>query len=212
MNAAPPCAALPGRRAFTIPEMMAILGLLGVLAGLVLPRVFAAQASSRAEAAASAFTGTRSAALLYLGQYGKFAGVKGAKLTADAREASNWDALVLMPEGFLDHPFRPAVAGAGARFQLVPAAPGAAIPSGSNPAYNLDGRSASPNDAGSGQQVLEAVLCGVTLDDARKLNWLLDGASPLVGEARRGKDVMGRVKYDFGTESTGEVHIYVADH
>ena len=60
--------------------------------------------------------------------------------------------------------------------------------------------------------MLEAVLNGVALSDAKALNQRIDGPDLTVGEnpSTPGVDVWGRVKYSIPAGGSGTVRIYVA--
>jgi hypothetical protein len=86
------------------------------------------------------------------------------------------------------------------------AAVGGAV-DGVNAAYSLDGITANNTPMG---MILEMVLYEVNLDDARELNRRLDGSRLGEDIATAGRDLKGRVKYDFGAASAGEIHLYLA--
>src|SRR5262249_2163070 len=74
-------------------------------------------------------------------------------------------------------------------------------PGGSAGAYfDLSG---STSNTISGCVVAVALITGVTLDDARSLNKIIDGAASNMGESSAGVDLAGRVKYNIGANPTG---------
>lgn len=204
---------LPRRRSrlgFTLVEMIGVLAVIGILAGMLIPRVLSAIAAARVNGTAVGVNAVKNAAMLYIGKYGKFGGTNGTPLTLGTATATNWDTYVLMYEGLLEKPLGTPI-GTNGFVQVVAALSPTSATTGTNSAYNLDGNSAQPNDAGLGTVVIECVFQGTPLDDARNLNLIIDGNNALLGEDTAGHDVLGRCKYDFAGGSVGEVHVYVAN-
>lgn len=193
--------------------MIGVLAVIGILAGMLLPRILSAISTARVTAAALAYNAVKNASLTYLGKYGKFAGTNGSALTLGAGAATNWDSQVLMYEGLLEKPLGAPI-GTNGYVTVVAAAASSTAATGTNAAFNLDGNSAQPNDAGLGSVVLMVVFNAVPLDDARSLNRLIDGPAGIMGEDAIGHDVLGRVKYDFTANpgaAYGDIYIYVAN-
>ena len=193
----------PRRRGFTLVEMIGVLAVIAVLAGLLVPRVFSAIGQSRINTAALGYNSLKSASLLYFGKYGKFAGTGGT--LASSAMSNNWDSAVLLAEGFVEKPFDTQLAtltavnlvDAGASGPVSPTAPGT---------YDLAG--STGNNTVVGSSVIEAVLTGVSADDAKELNDRIDGAT--LGAALGSSDIKGRVKFNIATGATGPVHLYIA--
>jgi hypothetical protein len=76
------------------------------------------------------------------------------------------------------------------RVQIVAAVAASTAPTGDNSAYSFD---TAGNNEASGSVVVEAIITGVSLEDAKALNDILDG--PSLGENSSGDDLLGRVKY-----------------
>lgn len=197
------------RKGFTLIEMIGVLAVIAVLAGLLLPRIFAAVSQSQVNAAALGYNNIRSASMQYFGKYGKFAGVGGTNFAS--LPVTNYDTGVLLQEGLIEKPLGAPI-GTNSIVAVVAAVSPATPATGSNSAFNLDGDSTlSPaNDAGVGTIVIEVVYQSVTLDQARDLNRRIDGDS--LGEGTTvGQDLNGRVKYDFGANQVGDVYMYIAN-
>ncbi len=213
------------QRGFTLIEMIGVLAIIAVLAGMLVPRVFSAINDSRINSTVMSINGIKSAAMLYFGKYGKFGGAAGASVASDftVAAATDWDSTVLVAEGFLDKPFEAKV---GTESELVPADPGAGTPeipaqevrvrlvaspaeavSASNDgAYDFDGTLAASETLGA-VAVAECYIPGVSLDDATAINVAIDGKAATT-DATTG-DAFGRCK----VEKSGSVYnlrIYVA--
>ena len=194
----------PRRRGFTLVEMIGVLAVIAVLAGLLVPRVFSAIGQSRINTAALGYNSLKSASLLYFGKYGKFAGTGGT--LASSAMSNNWDSAVLLAEGFVEKPFDTQLATLTA-VNMVDAAGSVSVTANAAGTYNLAGSTAGLNTV-IGSSVIEAVLTGVSADDAKELNDRIDGAT--LGAALGSSDIKGRVKFNIATGATGTVHLYIA--
>ena len=190
------------RRGFTLVEMIGVLAVIAVLAGLLIPRVFSAIAQSRINSTALGYNSLKSASLLYFGKYGKFAGVAGG--TNSTATALDWDSLVLLPEGFVEKPFETQLA-TTTTVSLVPASASGAVVFSVAGTYDLGDTGLN---SAIGTSVIEAVLTEVSADDAKELNDRIDGAA--LGAALGVSDIKGRVKFDIATGATGTVRLYIA--
>ena len=192
----------PRRRGFTLVEMIGVLAVIAVLAGLLIPRVFSAIGQSRINTAALGYNSLKSASLLYFGKYGRFGGAAGLATNAVAA----WDSTVLLTEGFVEKPFDTQLASATA-VNLVPASAGTnVVVAATAGTYDLAGTTG--NNTAIGTSVVEAVLSGVSADDAKELNDRIDGAA--LGAALGASDIKGRVKFDIAVGAVGTVRLYIA--
>jgi prepilin-type N-terminal cleavage/methylation domain-containing protein len=192
----------PRRRGFTLVEMIGVLAVIAVLAGLLIPRVFSAIGQSRINTAALGYNSLKSASLLYFGKYGKFAGTGGAAVTGV--QATNWDNKVLLAEGFLEKPFETQLATTTV-VQIVDASAAGAVSVSADGTYDLGN---TGSNTAIGTSVIEAVLTGVSADDAKELNDRIDGAA--LGADLGASDTKGRVKFNIATGATGTVRLYIA--
>ncbi len=191
----------PRRRGFTLVEMIGVLAVIAVLAGLLIPRVFSAIGQSRINTAALGYNSLKSASLLYFGKYGRFGGAGGLATNAVAK----WDSTVLLTEGFLEKPFETQLASTN-QVNLVAALGGIAVEADVDGTYDLAG--VTGNNTAIGTSVVEAVLLNVSADDAKELNDRIDGAA--LGAGSGSSDLKGRVKYAINTGNVGTVHLYIA--
>ena len=191
----------PRRRGFTLVEMIGVLAVIAVLAGLLVPRVFSAIGQSRINTAALGYNSLKSASLLYFGKYGRFGGAAGLATNAVAA----WDSTVLLTEGFVEKPFDTQLASATA-VNLVAASASVTVTATADGTYDLAGTTG--NNTAIGTSVVEAVLTGVSADDAKELNDRIDGAA--LGAALGSSDIKGLVKFNIATGATGPVHLYIA--
>jgi prepilin-type N-terminal cleavage/methylation domain-containing protein len=199
------------RKGFTLVEMIGVLAIIAILASLLVPRVFAAINDARVNAAVMSYNTARSAAMIYFGKYGRFGGPAGVVITDFANtNATSWDRNVLLTEGLIERSFTTRVATTNT-VELVAAHGSSTVVAATNAAYNLDNNSAVVNDASGGVVVLQAVLAGVSIDDARDINRRIDGDEAAFGDGGTATDLVGRVKYGFGASTFGTVRIYIAD-
>ena len=63
-------------------EMIGVLAVISILAGLLVPRVFAVITAARTSSAGLAVNGLKSAAMMYYGKYGKIGAVGGGPRAA----------------------------------------------------------------------------------------------------------------------------------
>ena len=197
------------RRAFTMIEMVGVLAVIAILAGLLVPRVFSVITSAKVSAATFGLSTVKSASMMYYGKYGKFGTTNGIAIASTNLPFLGFDSNVLLREGFLDKPFDSPIGTASV--QLVAAISTATAPDGSNSAFNLDGNSSYPNDAGNGSMVLQVVFSNIALEDAREINRRIDGDNAVLGESSAGTDILGAVKYISSSGAqTGNVYVYLA--
>ena len=196
-------------RAFTMIEMVGVLAVIAILAGLLVPRVFSVITSAKVSAATFGISTVKTAAMMYYGKFGKFGNTNGVVIASTNLPFLSYDSQVLLREGFLEKPFDSPIGSASV--QLVPAVTSATAPDGTNSAFNLDGNSIYPNDAGNGSVVLMVVLSNTSLEDAREINRRIDGSNVLLGESSAGSDILGAVKYIYSSSAqSGLVCVYLA--
>lgn len=189
------------RNGFTLIEMIGVLAVIGVLAGLLVPRVFSAITQSRVNTAAIGYNSLKAASMTYFGKYGKFAGVAGAAATLPV---TGWDSSVLLPEGLVEKPFDTQLATA-TTVKLIAPLGAVAVDPLVDGSYDLVGSSGTNSVIGT--TLVEVVLTGVSADDAKDLNDRIDG--PALGAALGASDTKGRVKFNIATGATGLVHLYI---
>lgn len=186
-------------------EMIGVLAVIAILAALLIPKVFEAINNSRINNAAVSYNTVKTALTDHYAKWGSLVSSNGTTIVPGAGTALVFDKVLLM-EGFLDKPFIVKVGdGTGNHVEVMPGLATNTVASVSNTAYDLDGGGIE-NDAGPvAAAVVQAVITGVTENDAKDLNDRLDG--PTLGSALGTDDTKGRVKYAAGTPTT--VYIYV---
>ncbi|HVR35843.1 MAG TPA: prepilin-type N-terminal cleavage/methylation domain-containing protein [Methylomirabilota bacterium] len=219
------------RAAFTLIEMIGVLAVIAILAALLIPKVFAAINSAKISNTSTSINTIKTAAIDHYAKFGTLA-VDGSGATPQAlvltsdptsNPGNNYDS-ILLKEGFIDKLFQVkigdgTIGATTTRIQLVPAVDQEDVggtmvdtaPNGTNPAYNLDGDATTGVNNAKGTYVLEAVITGVALADARDLNRVIDGTATALGEpAGGGDDFAGRVKYAApAAGALAEVHVYL---
>ncbi len=195
------------QHAFSLVEMVGVLGVIAVLAGLLIPKMFASLNEARINEAVTGYNAIQSASTTYFGKYGRFGGIEGAAY-ASGTTVTNWDSAVLMVERLIDKAFIPRLA------ELVNVVVSDCVAStttttGSNSAYDLDGNTSYNTNDAFGAKLVECVLFNVALEDAWELSRRVDGPSMSAATKTTAQDLKGRVKYEF-TGGTGTVRIYVA--
>ena len=214
-------------RAFTLIEMIGVLAVIAILAAVLIPKVFEAINNSRINNAAMACNAIKTGIADHYAKYGSIAcdGTTATPtvLTVPVAGYNNYDT-VLLKEQLIDKLFATKLGDGtsgtttGTRIVLLPApaAIGGAVTAADPPAaasdasFALDGN-ATTTDTISGSIVAVAMITGVTLQDARSLNNIIDGTAPNMGEgATAGTDIAGRVKYAGITPgTTGTVYVYL---
>ena len=202
----------PKTRAFTLIEMIGVLAVIAILAALLIPKIFEAINNARVNNAAISCQTVKTAIADHYAKYGSIpvdgSGATPLPLTVPFVQYDK----VLLKEGFLDKPFAVKI-GDGTTNTIVQLVPAVATNTAAGPgtgAYNLDGDTTTtfPNDA-PGSVVVEAVIVGVTANDAKDFNDRVDG--PSLGAALTVADNLGRVvyaAYPAGT-ATNAVYVYL---
>jgi len=192
------------KRAFTLIEMIGVLAVIAILAALLIPKIFEAINNARINNAAVSYNTVKTALADHYAKHGSLLSSNGLLMAVGGPGATNFDN-TLLTEGFLDKPFKVKVGDGNSVVEVNTALATNIAATVSNTAYDLDGSGGSQNDAAGGV-VVEAIIYGVTENDAKDLNDRLDGAS--LGSAIGTDDLKGRVKYTGGAAST-TVRIYV---
>ena len=188
-------------QAFTLIEMIGVLAVIAILAGLLIPKVFEAINNARVNNAAVSYNTVKSAISDHYAKFGSLLSSNGVTFTLPNPAAANYDGM-LLTEGFLDKKFQVKIGDTNSHVQVVNALAAGGTIGPSDAAHDLDGTGG--NDAVGGV-VVQAVISGVTELDAKDLNDRLDGAT--LGTAILTSDLVGRVKYATGSPTT--VYIYV---
>ena len=188
-------------QAFTLIEMIGVLAVIAILAGLLIPKVFEAINNARVNNAAVSYNTVKSAISDHYAKFGSLLSSNGAAFLTTASVATNYDGM-LLTEGFLDKKFQVKIGDTNSHVQVVNALAAGGTIGPSDATHDLDGTGG--NDAVGGV-VVQAVISGVTELDAKDLNDRLDGAT--LGTAILTSDLVGRVKYATGSPTT--VYIYV---
>jgi hypothetical protein len=204
----------PVRGGFSFVELIGVLAVLAILACLLLPRVMnqaspartlGAVNQSRVNVVLANVQAIKSAAAQHCARFGSLASRNGTSFTV-AASYDNYDA-ILLAEQLLDRPFWGRLGSSGTiRLLKVHHSSWAGRLGFVEGEYDLDGNGG--NDVAGAAYVLEAVLRGITDQDARALNDALDG--PALGANPGEDDSRGRVTYRGGDPANlREVHIYI---
>lgn len=190
---------------FTLIEMIGVLAIIALLAGMLVPRIVQAIKEARVQSTVVSLNTLRAAVAQYYAKHGTL---------ADLNSISD----DLVSEGFLDKPLDVKI-GSGYTFNKVT---GSDAKDGANSTlkrYDLDGNGGY--DTANASYVIEVRINGVSLEDAYKLSSAIDGSSlsddPSSsddnddGANGNSDDVRGRVEYDFGSSGTsGTIYVYIA--
>jgi len=191
------------KRAFTLIEMIGVLAVIAILAALLIPKIFEAINNSRINNAAVSYNTVKTALADHYAKHGSLLSSNGITMAVGGPGATNFDN-TLLTEGFLDKTFKVKIGDGNSVVQVNTAAGLTATADPANSAYDLDGSGPAQNDAAGGV-VVEALIFGVTENDAKDLNDRLDGTS--LGSGIGTNDITGRVKYTTGASTT--VRMYV---
>jgi prepilin-type N-terminal cleavage/methylation domain-containing protein len=187
---------------FTLIEMIGVLAVIAILASMLIPKIFEAINNAKVNNAAVSYNSVKTALADHYAKWGSLLSSNGTVFATNAAIALTYDKL-LVSEGFMDKTFQVKIGTTNTHVQVVGGQTSGATPTPTDSSYDLDGTGG--NDA-SGGVVVEAVITGVTENDARDLSLRLDGDALSTG-AVGSDDILGRVKYATGSPTT--VYIYV---
>jgi len=185
---------------FTLIEMIGVLAVIAILAGMLVPKVEQAISDSKVNGTISSYQTVSTAVANHYGQYNSLNSVFGTNATT--AQLTSFDTSVLLPEGLLDKPFVSKI-GSGAVVQVVP---GSTCNGGQG--YFLSG-SGSTNAAAASTAsmayVAELVISNVAPQDAYDISTRLDGTS-LTPTTVGATDFAGRVNW---ATNTGNLYVYI---
>jgi len=183
-------------------EMIGVLAVIAILAAMLIPRVFQAVDTARVTSTMVACETVKTAAIDHYGRQGRLDMAFGTNIMNGLTKFGGYDTNVLMPEGLLDKPFQVKLGGGdpstNSLIELV-----SALQANNGAGYELDGLTVGTTNA---QYVLEAVIFGCSVADAKELNDRIDGGS-LGAPDLSTADTRGRVEY--GKPNAGTVDVYV---
>ena len=194
---------------FTLIEMIGVLAVIAILAAVLIPKVFEAINNSKVNNTAMSINTVKTGIADHYAKYGSLVSSNGIAMVAPLNNFDN----ILVTEGFMDKPFQVKISaitgGVTNHVEVVAAATAATDPNAANASYNLDGTGAAgAMNKAIGSAVAQAVIPGVTENDAKDLNDRLDG--PSLGTAIGTDDLLGRVKYAAaGANPTTTVYVYL---
>ncbi|MCP5522661.1 MAG: type II secretion system protein [Verrucomicrobiales bacterium] len=215
---------------FTLVEMIGVLAIIAILTALLIPKIFQVINDAKISNALVTYNSVKAASAAHYGKWGGFREADGTAIGSYPDE--DWDA-VLVSGGYLETPFTVKIGNgnqgstanpAGARLRVLNISSlttDSDVAADDTGAYRLS--AVSPTNSTTkidvtGSFLVEAVVPGVSLEDARELNRRVDGAAEGLGEqtwngttSTNVADYTGRVKYD-ATSANGEVTVlmYVA--
>lgn len=191
-------ASKPTHKAFTLIEMIGVLAVIGILAALLVPKIFEAINNARVNSTAVSVASIKTGIADHYAKFGSLVNSNGiTTLTITAPGFTNYDAM-LLNEGLLDKKLAVKIADPNdTRVVIVAAATAATAVTDVNDAFAL-GDTTTVNTA-VGSAVVEVQLNNVIEADAKALNDLIDGAA--LGSATGSPDLAGRVKYTTPTGS-----------
>jgi type II secretory pathway pseudopilin PulG len=191
--------------AFTLIEMIGVLAVIAILAALLIPKVFNAISEARVNGVCVSTDTVKTAVIDHYGKFGTLATIGGTNaLTLPASGIyTGYDTNVLMVEGLLDKPYAAAIS-TNATIELC-----AGGKDNAGASYTLAGGGGANGTTATAQYVVEAVLYGVSAQDAKDLNDRIDGTA--LGSPLGSADTQGRVEYQIvgGTTGTATVYIYL---
>ena len=194
------------RKAFTLIEMIGVLAVIGILAALVVPKIFEAINNARINSAAVSLASVKTAIADHFAKFGSLVSSNGVA-TLSTSAGTNYDAM-LLNEGFLDKLFHVQIATPANTLVVLTNcnAYNAAVAT-TDPSFDLATTNALNTAVGTA--LVEVALNNVLEADAKGLNDIIDGA-PLgtpIGSVTG--DSFGRVKYSAAAGGIVNMRIYL---
>lgn len=188
--------------AFTLVEMIGVLAVIAILAGMLIPKIFEAIRNSRINATLEAYNTLKAAVLENYAKWGKFATTAGTQYTG-----TNFDQ-VLFAEGRIDARAAdkiPLSTSGGTNNVYV----GVVVGGGrGGSGYDLDGNGTI--DTTNAAYTVELVINSVAAKDASDLSLRLDGPA-MSATDETSADTKGRVEYvaPSGSPKVTTVYMYI---
>ena len=188
-------------RGFTLVEMIGVLAVIAILAGMLIPKIFEAIRNSRINATLEAYNTLKAAVLENYAKWGRFANTSGTQYTGTTFDA------ILFEEGRID-------ARAADKIPLSTAGGTANVYvsvttdkgfGGAGYDLNGDGTTETANAA----YTVELIIKSVAVQDAQDLSLRLDGKELSANDLTT-TDTKGRVEYGTITDKKTDVYIYIA--
>jgi prepilin-type N-terminal cleavage/methylation domain-containing protein len=194
------------RRAFTLIEMIGVLAVIGILAALLVPKIFESINNARINGAAVSIASVKTGVADHFAKFGSLVSSNGVAIAAPV--TNNYD-LTFVTEGFMDKRFASKLATEDNTFvRLMTALPSSTAVDADNAAYALG--SATTVNTATGSYIVEVAMNDVLEADAKALNDIIDGTQLGVALGASTGDLYGRVKYSpIGTGTTVDMKIYV---
>ena len=195
---------------FTLIEMIGVLAIIALLAGMLVPRIVEAIREARISSTVESINTLKAAVAQYYAKHGTLKGLYDNQNPGQGGTAKTPDE-VLVEEGYLDKKFEPKVGTqpTSGNYWIYCRNSGDL----SNPdRYNLDGQGGK--DTANAAYLVEVVLYNVSPEDANKISLSIDGES-LTSDVGS-NDTTGRVVYQLETNDQGQsvgkgtVYIYIA--
>jgi type IV pilus assembly protein PilA len=209
-----------GKKGFTLIEMIGVLAIIGVLAALLIPKIFAAIDTSRVNSSASSMESVKTAVAQHYAKYLSLTN-NGANINVTT-PYTNYDTM-LLTEGFMDKLLSIKIASApdtqvnyasiGAVTATTPVTAGGTVTAVGDVAFDLVdvNTNTSPTSSITGSEEIVVTLENVLVADAKALNDLIDG--PTQGATSLGtSDLWGRVKYSTPASGLVNVSVYIMSH
>lgn len=201
---------------FTLVEMIGVLAIIGVLAAVLVPRVFDAIARSKVNGTAMAWNALRTATIDYYSKSNSFP-VRNGTGTADTAVAAGRFDADLLAGGFIDKLVRVPIGSTATTGALTArthvrsrtaAASGTVTVTAANSGNNFDlDNNPATADFTTANVVVSLMIPGVPLNDAISLNSIVDN----VNNTGTAADIRGRCIYSApAANGTVTVYLYVA--